>query len=81
MNNIIPIITIAGGSITILTVIIGYLNGRITRISDSLHKRIDNIEKEWRSTETCNAIHANINNGLKEIKEDIREIFKLLREK
>ena len=75
----VEIIASSAGIIFILVLI--HLNGRITRLSENVHKRIDLIEEKWRSTETCNAIHSSINEDLKEIKEDIREIFKLLREK
>ena len=75
----VEIIASSAGIIFILVLI--HLNGRITRLSENVHKRIDLIEEKWRNTETCNAIHSSINEDLKEIKKDIREIFKLLREK
>jgi len=72
---------ISGSAGIIFILVLVHLNNRITRSTDSIHKRIGLIEEKWRSTETCNAIHASINEDLREIKSDIREIFKLLREK
>ena len=60
---------------------IGYLNSRISRLSDSLHKRIYTVESHWRNSETCEKIHNGLNGDIAEIKADIKEIYKILREK
>ncbi len=73
------IISGSAGGLFILVLV--YLNSRINNIAETLNERIKLIEEKWRSTETCNAIHASINEDLREIKIDIRDIFKLLRNK
>jgi len=65
---------IAGAVGFVLFFFLGYLNSRISKLSDTIHKRINSIERDWRNSETCDAIHRGINGDIKEIRDAIKEI-------
>jgi len=76
--TVIGVISIIG---FVIFFFIGYLNSRITRLSEKYDRKYELFEANWRSDITCKAIHEGLNGDIKEIKEAIKEIYSILRNK
>ena len=65
---------IAGGVVFVFVLVLVHLNARITRSNNSIHDRLNIIEKGWRNSETCSAIHKGLNGDIREIRDSIKII-------